>query len=78
MAWTETSTGPASFGYYRGTPYFKGSGSGMGPVVSGVNSYAPGQGNVNTTQGQWTPTVLYLFVFVIVEMFFFGILSKHV
>lgn len=36
----------SSFGYYRGSPYFKGEGSNMGPTVSGVGHFSQGEGTV--------------------------------
>lgn len=78
MSWREVSNGPASFGYYRGTPYYRGSGSGMGGTVSGAGKYAAGQGPAPKVSAQWSPTILYLFILVIAEMAVFAFLSKHV
>jgi hypothetical protein len=66
----------SSFGYYRGTPLYGGSGSGMGPVMAGTGIFSAGQGNAGSTG--WTPTILYMFVLIVVEMIVFGILARHV
>ncbi len=69
-------------GYYRGSPNFMGSGAeqgapnqGVGPMAGG-NVFTAGQGS-NTTTG-WSPTILYLFALIIVEMFVFGILARKI
>lgn len=72
----EVSAPSPSYGYYRGTPYYQGSGSGMGQNVAGANAYAAGQGGGGTTD--WHPSILYLFVFIFAEMIVFGILSRHI
>jgi|HubBroStandDraft_6_1064221.scaffolds.fasta_scaffold6296208_1 hypothetical protein len=66
---------PASYGYYRAMPYWGGDGSGKGPTVAGNNAFAQGQGPQGSTS--WEPSVLYLVVFVFVEMIVFGILARH-
>lgn len=51
----------------------------MGPNVSGSNVFSAGQGSDTTAgAGQWTPTILYLFVLILVEMFLFAFLSRRV
>lgn len=74
------SAGNQSYGYYRGAPLYGGQGSGMGQNVAGNNQFAAGQGNVVGGSGNsnWTPTILYLFVLVIGEMFVFAFLSRHI
>lgn len=67
----------SSFGYYRGVPYYGGSGSGYGPNGAGNGVFAQGQGPVNNTS-QWNPTILYMFALIILEMVVFGFLSKYV
>lgn len=67
----------SSFGYYRGTPYYGGYGSGQGPSVQGTGQFAQGSGPVNNTS-QWNPTILYMFALIIAEMVVFGILARHV
>jgi len=69
----------SSFGYYRGAPIVGGEGSGMGPNVSGGNVFSAGQGS-NTTAGggAWSPTILYLFVLILVEMFIFAFIARRV
>lgn len=63
----------SSFGYYRGTPYWGGEGSGKGASVAGTNVFTQGQGPGASTG--WEPSIMYLFIFVIVEMVVFGILA---
>jgi len=64
------------YGYYPGSPQYGGYGSGNGPNVSGLSQFAQGQGSVDNTS--WNPTILYLFVLIIAEMFVFAFLSRHV
>jgi hypothetical protein len=66
----------STFGYYRGTPYTGGTGSGMGQAVNGVGILPQGQG-ANQDTG-WTPTILYLFVLIIAEMVIFGFIGRHI
>jgi hypothetical protein len=66
----------SSFGYYRGWPIFNGDGSGMGPNVSGNNVFSAGQGSAAGTSA-WSPTILYLFVLILVEMFVFAMISRR-
>lgn len=69
----------ASFGYYRGNPAFRGEGSGMGSAVSGSNVFSAGQGaETQAGAGAWSPTILYLFVLILAEMFVFAFLSRRV
>lgn len=70
------SNPPGTSGYYRGSPQFGGQGSGMGG--SGVNAkgFLTSSDSANATG--WTPTILYLFVLIIAEMFVFGYLSRKV
>jgi hypothetical protein len=63
----------ASFGYYRGTPYFGGEGSGKGQDVAGLGTFTQGQGPQGSTG--WEPSIMYLFIFVIAEMVVFGFLA---
>lgn len=51
-----------------------GSGTTMGPVAS-PNS--PGPGGVSGVGG-WHPTILYMFVLVLAEMFLVGLLSRTI
>jgi hypothetical protein len=69
----------SSFGSYRGAPIYGGDGSGMGPNVSGSNVFSAGQGSVTSANASaWTPTILYLFVLVFVEMFVFAFIARHI
>ena len=70
------SSPTSTFGYYRGTPYNGGSGSGMGQAVNGMNILPQGQGNAQGTG--WSPTILYLFVLILAEMVIFGFISRHI
>lgn len=77
--WKEVSAGPQSFGYYRGTPYYQGSGAGTGGNVAGTGKFAQGQGPVTGAMPDtWNPTILYLIMLVVAEMFVFGWLSRRV
>ena len=68
----------SSFGYYRGSPIVGGDGAGQGPNMSGSNVFSAGQGSSAATgSGAWTPTILYLFVLVFVEMFVFAFIARH-
>lgn len=67
-----------SFGYYRGAPLAGGQGSGMGPEMSGGNVFSAGQGTATAGNGTWSPTILYLFVLILVEMFVFAFIARHI
>jgi hypothetical protein len=67
----------SSFGYYRGTPLAGGQGSGMGPSMAGVGVFSAGSG-ISAGTSNWSPTILYLFALIIVEMVVFGFLAQHV
>jgi hypothetical protein len=66
----------SSFGYYRGWPIYGGDGSGQGVEMAGSNVFSAGQGTNSATGGTWTPTILYLFVLIIVEMFVFAFIAR--
>lgn len=67
------------FGYYRGNPVFNGDGSNQGPNVSGTNIFSSGQGSSAAGgTSAWSPTILYLFVLILVEMFVFAWVSRHI
>jgi len=68
------------FGYYRGAPLVAGGafgGGGSGPQVAGQNVFAQGQGGQQQT-GAWSPTILYLFALIILEMIIFGIIARRI
>lgn len=66
----------SSFGYYRGPSIYQGEGAGKaGQNVSGQSQFAQGQG-VQGGSSTWEPSILYLLIFVFVEMVIFGILAK--
>jgi hypothetical protein len=68
----------SSFGYYRGSPLAGGSGSGQGPNMSGSNVFSAGQGAAGGVTSAWTPTILYLFVLILAEMFVFAVIARHI
>ena len=72
-----SSAGPASYGYYRGNPMARGTGSGMGQAMNGAGVFAQGQGSA-TTSSQWSPTIVYMLVLTIAEMAIFAYLSRKV
>jgi hypothetical protein len=72
----EYSKPSSSFGYYRGWPIYGGDGSGQGVEMAGTNVFSAGQGNNTSAGSAWTPTILYLFVLVIAEMFVFAFLAR--
>lgn len=70
----------SSFGYYKGLafgPYAGGQGSGQGVNMAGQGIFSQGSGPAASQTG-WTPTILYLFALIIVEMAVFGFLSRKV
>jgi hypothetical protein len=67
----------APYGYYRGTPYYQGSGAGQGGTVAGQSTFAQGQGAAQGMK-QWHPTIIYLIALTIAEMVIFHILSRYV
>lgn len=68
----------SSFGYYRGTPLAGGQGSGMGPSVQGMGVFSAGTGSSANSNSGWNPTILYMFVLIILEMVVFGWLATKV
>lgn len=67
----------SSFGYYRGWPIYGGDGSGQGVEMAGSNVFSAGQGSVTDSgAGSWTPTILYLFVLIVMEMFVFALIAR--
>lgn len=67
----------SAFGYYRGTPLYGNQGSDQGVDMAGTGVFSAGQGTTGTGSA-WTPTVLYLFVLIIVEMFVFAWIARKV
>lgn len=69
----------SSFGYYRGWPIYGGDGSGQGVEMAGSNVFSAGQGTTDTGAGgsTWTPTILYLFVLIVLEMFVFAFIARR-
>lgn len=65
----------ASWGYYRGTPYYGGEGSGKGPNMAGTGSFSAGQGPSNVTG--WEPSIPFLLGMVVLEMIVFSWLARH-
>jgi hypothetical protein len=68
----------SSFGYYRGNPIYNGDGSNQGPNVSGTNIFSAGQGSSTADGNAWSPTILYLFVLILIEMFLFAYISRKI
>jgi hypothetical protein len=67
----------SSFGYYRGNPLAFGQGSGQGVDMAGANVFSAGSGPTSDSGTSWSPTILYLFVLIVVEMFVFGFLARR-
>lgn len=68
----------SAFGYYRGWPLVGGQGSDQGVEMAGTNVFSAGQGSNSATGSSWTPTILYLFVLIIAEMFVFAWIGRRV
>jgi hypothetical protein len=68
----------SSFGYYRGWPLVGGQGAGEGVEMAGSNVFSAGQGDSSTGSATWTPTILYLFVLIVLEMFVFAWIGRKV
>jgi hypothetical protein len=68
----------SSYGYYRGWPIHGGDTGTEGPQVSGTGVFSQGQGSNTAGTAGWTPTILYLFVLILVEMFIFAYISRKV
>ena len=69
----------SSYGYYRGAPVVGGDIGNQGPQVSGSNVFSQGQGaSMTQGAGSWTPTILYLFVLILIEMFVFAFIARKV
>lgn len=66
-----------SFGYYRGWPLAGGQGSGQGVNMAGTNVFSAGSGT-QAGQSTWSPTILYLFVFILIEMFIFAWVGRRI
>jgi hypothetical protein len=66
-----------AFGYFRGIaegPFDKGQGSMMGLKEQGKGFFSQGQGPPGASG--WDPTIVYLFILVVAEMFVFGVISR--
>lgn len=68
----------SSFGYYRGNPIYQNEGSGQGVDMAGSNVFSAGSGSTTGSDSAWTPTILYLLVFIIVEMFVFAFIARRI
>lgn len=67
--------GNQALGYDRGARHL--GKTGAEPMAQGTSSLAQGLGSVGAPGASgWEPTVLYLFVLIIAEMFVFGLLAK--
>jgi hypothetical protein len=74
---SDYSLGPQSWGYFRGSGQYGGTGSGIGGSYVAGTSYAAGQGPAAGAGKGWHPSILYMFVLIIAEMFVFAFISKH-
>lgn len=68
----------SAFGYYRGWPLVGNQGSDQGVDMAGSNVFSAGQGPISAQASGWTPTILYLFVLIIVEMFVFAFIARKI
>lgn len=69
----------SSFGYYRGNPIYQNEGSNQGVNMAGSNVFSAGSGTATGSDNStWTPTILYLVVFIIVEMFVFAFIARRI
>ena len=79
MAWRGEQTAFASragnqaLGYDRMGRH---TGSTGGAVADSTSTLAQGIGATQTGPGGWHPTVLYLFVLILAEMFVFGLIAR--
>jgi len=68
-----------AFGYYRGAgaegPLYGGQGGMAGPKIQGLGFLSQGQGRPGGGSS-WDPTIGYLFLLIIAEMFVFGFISR--
>lgn len=71
-----------SYGYYRGAPLYGGGTQngqgGSGPMAQGTGQFAQGQGPGGGGVGDWSPTILYMFVLILAEMFVFAWLARKI
>jgi hypothetical protein len=68
----------SSYGYYRGSPVYGGDTGTQGVNVAGTNVFSAGQGPMSDSASGWTPTILYLFLLIIAEMFVFAFIARKV
>ena len=47
-----------------------------GTVAEDTSTLAQGLGNIQQPGGGWHPTILYLFVLILGEMFIFGLIAR--
>lgn len=77
MPETRFSYPPGGRGIWRGSDILaEGSGSGMGQANQGAGLLSQGLGPIGSMAGGWEPTVLYMFGFIILEMFVFGFIGR--
>ena len=49
----------------------------MGQNVNGTNVFSAGQGTADAgAASTWSPTILYLFVLILIEMFVFAFIAR--
>lgn len=46
--------------------------------MAGANVFSAGQGNMSDNASGWTPTILYLFLLILAEMFIFAFIARKV
>ncbi len=72
----------SSFGYYRGSPDTVASPQSLlnGGVTTMQNVFTQGTGASapGGSAGGWHPTVLYMFLLILAEMFVFAWVSRHI
>jgi hypothetical protein len=68
----------SSFGYYRGNVVYGGDTGTQGVNMAGTGVFSAGQGNQSGNMSGWTPTILYLFLLILAEMFVFAFIARKV
>jgi hypothetical protein len=68
----------SSFGYYRGNVIYGGDTGTQGVEMAGTGVFSAGQGNQAANGSGWSPTILYLFLLVLAEMFVFAFIARKV
>lgn len=68
-----------AYGYYVGWPLAGNQGSGQGVNMAGSNVFSAGQGTTqsSSSSSSWSPTILYMFVLIFIEMFVFAMIARR-